>query len=187
MIDDEPDILSNYMELVVQFGFVSLFGTVFPIGAAVSYVSNHVQIVSQIDALKYTRRSRAEPSIGIGTWIDCISCLTQLSIITNAAQIYFTSSIYKKMFVIDNNDDYHELHENIHHNIALTLVQFLIFVVLLEHILLILKTFIEQTIDDTPDFVVTGERERDSILENEIAEMKLNIDPDKKKYIAKAK
>ena len=33
---------------------------------------------------------------------------------------------------------------------------------------MILKTFIEQTIDDTPDFVVIGERERNSIVENQI-------------------
>jgi hypothetical protein len=42
LIKEAPDILGNYMELVVQFGYIILFGTVFPLGAAVSYISNHV-------------------------------------------------------------------------------------------------------------------------------------------------
>ena len=84
-MNDKPDIIGYYMELVVQFGFIILFGTVFPLGATVSYFSNHVQIISQVEALKYTRRARAETSVGIGSWMDCIYSLTQLSIITNSA------------------------------------------------------------------------------------------------------
>lgn len=85
LISEVPDILGNYMELVVQFGYIILFGTVFPLGAAVSYLSNHVQIISQLSALNFTRRARAESCIGIGSWMDCISSLTQISIITNSA------------------------------------------------------------------------------------------------------
>ena len=39
-------IQENYMELVVQFGYVILFGQIFPLAALVSMFSNHLQIWS---------------------------------------------------------------------------------------------------------------------------------------------
>ena len=72
------------------------------------------------------------------------------------------------MFVADESGNLNQQHENTHRNITMSTIEFLIFVIVVEHVLLILKTFIEQTIDDTPDFVVIGERERNSIVENQI-------------------
>ena len=43
------------------------------------------------------------------------------------------------------------------------MVQFMLFVVIVEHFILILKTFIEQSINDTPSFVIHGERQRDDV------------------------
>ena len=83
----------------------------------------------------YTRRSMAKVSNGIGTWMQCIETLTQLSVITNAATCFFTSEIYLKIFVtkeVETNTMFHW-----------TMIQFLIFVIIIEHLLLILKTFIE--------------------------------------------
>ena len=56
----------------------------------------------------------------------------------------------------------------------------------IEHFILILKTFIEQSIDDTPDFVVDGERERNAIQEIQITEMKFCVQRDKIKDKQKA-
>jgi len=42
----------------------------------------------------------------------------------------------------------------------------LILVIAIEHILLLLKIFIEQGIEDTPEEVVKGERDRKQILAN---------------------
>ena len=69
------------------------------------------------------------------------------------------------MFVADESGNLNQQQEKINLNITMSTLQFLIFVIVVEHVLLILKTFIEQTIDDTPDFVVIGERERNSIVE----------------------
>jgi hypothetical protein len=43
---DRPNILESYMELVVQFGYIVLFSVVFPLGAFMSLVNNHIKIKS---------------------------------------------------------------------------------------------------------------------------------------------
>ena len=46
------------------------------------------------------------------------------------------------------------------------LINFLIFMVLVEHILLVLKIFIERLIDDVPEDVIRGQAQRKAILDN---------------------
>ena len=43
---DETNIMENYMELVVQYGYVIMFGQIFPLAAACSMISNYIQIKS---------------------------------------------------------------------------------------------------------------------------------------------
>jgi len=40
LIKTKPDILMHYMELVVQFGYIILFSSVFPLAALMSLISN---------------------------------------------------------------------------------------------------------------------------------------------------
>lgn len=46
MMKEKPDILANYMELVVQFGYIVLFSEVFPLAAFMSIISNYIQMKS---------------------------------------------------------------------------------------------------------------------------------------------
>ena len=100
MSGEKPDILANYMELVVQFGYIVLFSEVFPLAAFMSIISNYIQMKSQINNLSYTRRSKPEVSTGIGNWMTCIQILSQFSIITSCACIYFTSKTFRKLLVL---------------------------------------------------------------------------------------
>jgi hypothetical protein len=45
---ERPNIQRSYMELVVQFGYIVLFSVVFPLGAFMSLITNHIQINSQV-------------------------------------------------------------------------------------------------------------------------------------------
>ena len=40
--DEMPNILEQYMELVIQFGYIVLFAEVFPLGAVMSLISNYI-------------------------------------------------------------------------------------------------------------------------------------------------
>ena len=69
-------VMENYMELVIQFGYVILFGQIFPLGAFFSYFSNEIQIKSQVDNMKYMRRPKPEVADDIGNWMGAIEILS---------------------------------------------------------------------------------------------------------------
>ena len=74
-MDASGKILDDYMELTVQFGFIVLFSSVFPLAAALSLLTNNVQMSAQINNFQYNKRFKAEVSNGIGSFGDCISIL----------------------------------------------------------------------------------------------------------------
>ena len=75
LMSDPPNILLFYEELVKQYGYILLFSQVFPVAAIMSFISNAIQVRSQIKNLTYQRRFRAETSNGIGSWENILSSM----------------------------------------------------------------------------------------------------------------
>ena len=71
----------------------------------------------------------------------CLDTLAQISIITNCATVYFTSKIYHQMFVASEYDPNSSVPYIPDH--AWDLTRFLMFVVIVEHIIILLKLMIE--------------------------------------------
>jgi hypothetical protein len=42
LMENDINIMENYMELVIQYGYVIMFGQIFPLAALFSMISNHV-------------------------------------------------------------------------------------------------------------------------------------------------
>lgn len=76
LYNEKANIIGDYMELIAQFGFIALFSEVFPPASLCSFVCNFIQMASQINNFKYTRRFKAEVGNGIGTFMECIEILT---------------------------------------------------------------------------------------------------------------
>ncbi|ORX58560.1 DUF590-domain-containing protein [Piromyces finnis] len=79
------DVNDDYSEMVVQFGYVSLFSIVWPLGSVISFINNWVELRS--DAVKMCinyRRPYPQRSENIGPWIGILSLLSWLSSLTNA-------------------------------------------------------------------------------------------------------
>ena len=93
------DIVDNYMQLIVQFGFIVLFGGVFAPAALLSSFTNFIQIASQMRNFSYSRRFKAEVSNGIGSFTNCLELLTKLSVITNSLILFFTSHAFQRLLV----------------------------------------------------------------------------------------
>jgi hypothetical protein len=107
LLKEKTNVLDGYMELTVQFGFVTFFSGIFPLAGLLSMISNAIQIKSQTSNLIYMKRYKAEISNGIGNFHQCLSILSQLSIMVSAGILYFTSSIFKNMFtgkVVSGNE-----------------------------------------------------------------------------------
>eukprot|EP00123_Amoebidium_parasiticum_P015504 comp23001_c0_seq1/m.36670 comp23001_c0_seq1/g.36670 ORF comp23001_c0_seq1/g.36670 comp23001_c0_seq1/m.36670 type:complete len:961 (-) comp23001_c0_seq1:920-3802(-) len=87
-----PGLFDEYMELVVQFGFITLFVTGLPLAPLFAFVNNIFEI--RLDALKFICTYRRPPptrSQDIGTWAKIVSFLVRLAIIINGAIIAFTT------------------------------------------------------------------------------------------------
>lgn len=79
------DVNDDYAEMVVQYGYVSLFSIVWPLGSLSSFINNWIELRS--DAVKMCinyRRPFPSRSDNIGPWFRMLMILSWLSSITNA-------------------------------------------------------------------------------------------------------
>uniref|UniRef100_A0A8C3P131 Anoctamin n=1 Tax=Cyanoderma ruficeps TaxID=181631 RepID=A0A8C3P131_9PASS len=78
----------DYLELFLQFGYVSLFSCVYPLAAVFAVLNNITEIYS--DALKMCRvykRPFAEPTANIGVWQLAFETMSVISVVTNCILI----------------------------------------------------------------------------------------------------
>jgi hypothetical protein len=99
LYNEKANIIGDYMELVAQFGFITLFSEIFPPASLCSFICNYIQMKGQIGNMKYTRRFKAEVGNGIGSFMDCLEILTKISIMSNCAMLFWTSKYFKALFV----------------------------------------------------------------------------------------
>lgn len=101
----ENPLSYDYIEMVIQFGFVALFSTAFPLAAFFAFLNNIMEI--RRDANKYTRytvRSIPKRVKSIGIWQPIFTFMACLSILTNVLQLAFISeTIPKWIWTNDHN------------------------------------------------------------------------------------
>ncbi|XP_054910685.1 anoctamin-6 [Poeciliopsis prolifica] len=88
----------EYLEMVIQFGFVTLFVASFPLAPFLALVNNIIEI--RVDAWKMTtqfRRILPEKARDIGAWQPILQSIAILAVVTNAMIIAFTSDIIPRM------------------------------------------------------------------------------------------
>ncbi|XP_064459416.1 anoctamin-7-like isoform X1 [Ornithodoros turicata] len=85
-------LFQEYLEMVLQFGFITIFVAAFPLAPLFALLNNWVEI--RLDAQKFvceTRRCVPERAQNIGVWFTILELLTRIAVITNAFLIAFTS------------------------------------------------------------------------------------------------
>ncbi|XP_069485940.1 anoctamin-6 isoform X2 [Ambystoma mexicanum] len=88
----------EYLEMVIQFGFVTLFVASFPLAPLLALVNNLVEI--RVDAWKLTtqfRRVPPEKAQDIGAWQPIMQGIAILAVVTNAMIIAFTSDMIPRL------------------------------------------------------------------------------------------
>ncbi|KAK3237448.1 hypothetical protein CYMTET_52480 [Cymbomonas tetramitiformis] len=89
---DKYEQFDDFLEMVIEFGYVTMFASAFPLGAALSLVYNVVEMKS--DAIKLSWACQRPPSMraaNIGTWQTVLSTMTVLAAITNVMIFGFGS------------------------------------------------------------------------------------------------
>ncbi|CAF1281709.1 unnamed protein product [Adineta steineri] len=82
----------EYLEIILQFGFVTFFCLAFPLAPLFALINNIFEI--RIDALKVVkefRRPMARRAMGIGTWNSILNIMAKVTVLSNAFLIAITS------------------------------------------------------------------------------------------------
>ncbi|KAI3381824.1 hypothetical protein SNEBB_004040 [Seison nebaliae] len=97
LIDNEG-LFEEYLEMVLQFGFITIFVAAFPLAPLFALINNWIEI--RLDAQKFiceTRRSLAHRAQDIGVWFNILEAIAQIAVISNAFLIAFTSNFLPKL------------------------------------------------------------------------------------------
>uniref|UniRef100_A0A3Q3J6H7 Anoctamin n=1 Tax=Monopterus albus TaxID=43700 RepID=A0A3Q3J6H7_MONAL len=88
----------EYLEMVIQFGFITLFVASFPLAPLLALINNIIEV--RVDAWKLTtqfRRPVAAKAHSIGAWEEILSGIAILSVVTNAFIVAFTSDMIPRL------------------------------------------------------------------------------------------
>ena len=131
LLNQYDSTYEDYLEMFIQFGYVVLFASTFPIGALCAFLNNIIEIRSDAFKLCVTcRRPFAGERVkDIGHWLQAINVLVYLSILVNCA-LLVKSGVIKRIFHDYLND-----------------TEVLLVGILIEHLLIALKLLIEKQKD----------------------------------------
>ncbi|XP_058637345.1 anoctamin-1a isoform X3 [Onychostoma macrolepis] len=109
----------EYMEMIIQFGMVTLFVASFPLAPLFALLNNVIEI--RLDAKKFVtelRRPIAARAKDIGIWYTLLRGISKVSVIVNAFVISFTSDfiprlVYRHMYSPDGT-----LHGFVNHTLS---------------------------------------------------------------------
>lgn len=91
------EIFADYAEMVIQYGYATLFIVAYPLALIVAFVNNYVEMrVMAWKLCQLCRRPESRSSEDIGTWMDILEIVTVAAIICNSALIIFTGTMTVK-------------------------------------------------------------------------------------------
>ncbi|XP_056015162.1 anoctamin-4-like isoform X6 [Ostrea edulis] len=91
-------LFDEYLEMVIQYGFVTIFVAAFPLAPLFALINNIIEI--RVDSYKFTtqwKRPLAERAQDIGIWFGILRGISAIAVISNAAIIAFTSEFIPKL------------------------------------------------------------------------------------------
>mmetsp|Transcript_22339 Transcript_22339/g.72018 ORF Transcript_22339/g.72018 Transcript_22339/m.72018 type:complete len:686 (-) Transcript_22339:343-2400(-) len=98
----EYENFDDYLEIVIEFGYVTLFASAFPLGPLLSLVCNVIEMKNDVlkllfvsrrplPGLSITASTTADVGASIGVWHSVLRALVWLGVLTNTALFAFTS------------------------------------------------------------------------------------------------
>ncbi|KAG7384021.1 Anoctamin-10 [Phytophthora pseudosyringae] len=138
------DTFSDYKELMVQFGYVTLYSPIFPLAAAFAWLNNTIE--SRSDLLKLVNRHGyqrpiAQHARGIGVWEKVLVSFAGVAVVVNCALVWT-----------------YELDELLS---SWTDLQRFAFIVACEHVIFVIKAWLNWAATDVP---VTSSVGKKSVL-----------------------
>lgn len=131
------DGFEDYLEMCLQFGYVTLFSSAFPLAALFALLNNVIEIRSDAFKLCYTYQRpfgvRAEDS---GIWQGVLQVMALIAVVVNSALIGMGGLVHR---LAPNLSDIHNL----------------LLIIIFEHIILIVMASIQYTVSEVPHTIAT--------------------------------
>lgn len=89
----------EYLEMVLQFGFVTIFVSAFPLAPLFAFINNILEV--RLDAHKMISAYRRPVAVrvkNIGIWYRILDSIGRLSVVTNAIVIAFASDLIPRIY-----------------------------------------------------------------------------------------
>uniref|UniRef100_A0A8C0PPF0 Anoctamin n=2 Tax=Canis lupus familiaris TaxID=9615 RepID=A0A8C0PPF0_CANLF len=109
----------EYMEMIIQFGFVTLFVASFPLAPLFALLNNIIEI--RLDAKKFItelRRPVAVRAKDIGIWYNILRGVGKLAVIINAFVISFTSDFIPRLVYLYMYSENGTMHGFVNHTLS---------------------------------------------------------------------
>lgn len=91
--------IEDYAELVIQFGYLCLFGLAFPLAALVNLLNNLVEVrTDAFKVLAVAQRTNADDTADIGAHYHILQFLGACSVFTNAGLLIYTGNSVENLF-----------------------------------------------------------------------------------------
>ncbi|XP_077290700.1 abnormal X segregation isoform X2 [Arctopsyche grandis] len=159
-LDEFEGTYDDYLELFIQFGYVVLFSSVYPLAAFWGVLNNILEI--RADAFKLCKvyqRPMSRKVKDTGAWQRSFEILGAMSIMTNCGLLYVSPQI--KSYAASINIEPPEL--------------FFYFIVL-EHLLLGIRYILHQAIPDKPEWVRIALAKKNHIFKMALKKERLQKD-----------
>ncbi|XP_030747192.1 anoctamin-1-like isoform X2 [Sitophilus oryzae] len=98
---ESRSLFSEYLEMVLQYGFVTIFVTAFPLAPLFALINNVLEM--RLDAkkfIKYYRRPVPQRVKNIGVWYRILAIVGRIAVASNAVIIAFSSHFIPRIVYI---------------------------------------------------------------------------------------
>lgn len=125
----------DYLEMFIQFGYVTLFSSAYPLAGLCALLNNLIEIRGDAFKLCFVhKRPFGQRVNSIGSWQTAMELMGGVGVIVNCALIGLSGQV-NRMFP------------------NITATQTILLIIILEHVMLLLKVWISYAIPDIPSWV----------------------------------
>ncbi|XP_023164830.2 anoctamin-6 isoform X2 [Drosophila hydei] len=103
---ENNSLYAEYLEMVVQYGFITLFSLAFPLAPLLALINNVMEVrLDAIKMLRFIRRPVGMRAHNIGVWQNIMSVVTHISVASSAMIIAFSTNFIPKLVYKATHDD----------------------------------------------------------------------------------
>uniref|UniRef100_A0A3Q2ZGS7 Anoctamin n=1 Tax=Hippocampus comes TaxID=109280 RepID=A0A3Q2ZGS7_HIPCM len=132
-----PGLFAEYIELLVQFGYLSLFSCVYPLTAVLLLINNVMEIRSDAYKIcKLFRKPFSAPAANMGVWQIAFEILSFVAVVSNCWLLTLSPQL-----------------QRMHHEGQMSNTDIVLMAILAEHVLIVVKVIVAALIPDEPEWV----------------------------------